>query len=289
VQDITIAAIQMNARLGEVERNLDSIERWARQAAAAGAELVCFPELCISGHWCAGEVWSVAEPVPEGPSCRRLGKLARELGIYLSVGLAELQAGIAYNTQVIIGPTGVIGKQRKLHMSADEYFHFRTGTRIPVLDIGKCRLGIGICYDNIFPEVARIAAVKGAEVYLMPHAARIGAWPQTTGEQQQVVATNKKLWAKVYAARAYDNGMYVVVCNQAGPAGEEPPTNHGGGIMVFDPAGELIAESRTRVIEEEMVVCRLQAELFAQRRKASCFNLQTRRPEIYGELTKPTD
>jgi len=288
VQDITIAAVQMNAPLGETERNLDQIERWARQAAASGAELVCFPELCITGHWCAGEVWSAAESVPEGPSCQRLNRLARELGVYLSVGLAELEAGVAYNTQVIIGPTGIVGKQRKLHMSADEYFHFRMGTQIPVFDIGKCKLGIGICYDNLLPEVSRIAAIEGAEVYLMPHAARIGQWPQADRRQQQVVADIKAQWSKVYAARAYDNGMYVVACNQAGQAGQEPLTNHGGGIMVFDPEGKLIAESRTRAIEDEMVICRLEAEAFAQRREGRCFNLQTRRPELYGPLAAPT-
>ena len=173
MQDLTIALIQMNAPLGKVATNLQAHDRWAREATEAGAQLICFPELSITGHWCAGQVWDAAEAVPDGESCRHLMALAHDLGAYLCFGLAERDRGIAYNTQVVVAPEGYVGKQRKLHLSADEYFHFRMGSEIPVLDLGLCRLGIGICYDNLFPEVARIAAVRGAEVYLMPHAGAI--------------------------------------------------------------------------------------------------------------------
>jgi N-carbamoylputrescine amidase len=288
MEDLTIAAIQMNAPLGQVEANLAAHVRVAQQAAETGAELICFPELGLTGHWCAGEVWAASEPVPDGPSTQRLLALARELKVFISFGLAERDRGLVYNTQVVVGPDGFIGKQRKLHMSADEYFHFRTGSEIVVLDLGKCRLGIGICYDNMFPEVARIAAVKGAEVYLMPHASRCGTWPRAAKLQARRIAALKAVWRKCYAARAYDNGMFVVTNNQAGHAGDDPETNHAGGILIFDPGGEVIAESQTERIAEETVVGRLQARHYDRRRTASCFNLQTRRPEIYGEICKPT-
>jgi N-carbamoylputrescine amidase len=284
MHDLTIAAIQMNAPLGQVAENLATHERLARQAAAAGAELLCFPELGVTGHWCAGAVWTAAEPVPEGPSTRALIALARELQVCISFGIAELDRGIAYNTQVVVGPEGFVGKQRKLHMSADEYFHFGTGSDIAVLDLGGVRLGLGICYDNMFPEVARLAAIRGAEVYLMPHAARCGTWPRSAKLQAQRVAAVKAVWRKCYTARAYDNGMFVVVSNQVGHAGDEPETNHAGGILVFDPQGEVIAESQTDRFAEEVVVTRLKAAAYASRRTAACFNLQTRRPEIYGGL-----
>lgn len=289
MQDLTIAAIQMNAPVGEVERNLRAHVRLARKAAVAGAELICLPELSITGHWCAGDVWSASEEVPDGPSTRRLVELAGELQAFVSFGIAERDRGIAYNTQVIVGPEGYLGKQRKLHMSADEYFHFRMGSDINLFDVGKCRLGIGICYDNLMPEVARIAAVKGAEVYLMPHAARCGAWPRSKQAQGQAIATTKRIWTKCYASRAYDNGMFVVVCNQAGHAADDPVTNHAGGILIFDPNGDVIAESQTERIAEEIVVQRLEAKLHEQRRRGACFPLQTRRPEIYGELCRPTE
>jgi len=284
MQDMRVAAVQMNAPLGEVEANLDRIESFAREAADRGAQLVCFPELCITGHWCAGDVWAAAEPVPEGPSCRRLEKLANELGCFLSAGIAERDGGVAYNTQAVIGPEGYLGKQRKLHMSADEYFHFRMGGRIHVMDIGLGRLGIGICYDNTFPEVARIAAIQGAEVFLAPHAARCGEWTDDQEKQRQKVRSGKANAKMTHCSRAYDNGFFVVYCNQAGPAG--PATNHCGGVLFVDPAGQVIAESQTEVIEDEMVICDLRAEAYEARRKSRCFNLQTRRPELYWEIAE---
>lgn len=289
MQDLTVAAIQMNAPVGEVQRNLSAHVRLARKAAAAGAELICFPELSITGHWCAGDVWSAAEAVPDGLSTQRLMQLAHELDAVISFGLAERDRGIAFNTQVVVTPDGYLGKQRKLHMSADEYFHFRMGSEIDVFDLGKCKLAIGICYDNLFPEVARIAAVKGAEVYLMPHAARCGTWPRGHKAQAHAIATTKRIWTKCYASRAYDNGMFVVVCNQAGHAADVPVTNHAGGILIFDPNGDPIAESQTDRITEEIVVHRLEAKAYERRRRSACFPLQTRRPEIYGELCRTTE
>lgn len=285
--DFRAAAVQMNAPLGAVEANLAQIERWTRAAVDEGAQLVCFPELAISGHWCAGDVWTVSEAVPGGPSCTRLEALARDLRCVISVGIAEREANVTYNTQMVIGPDGFLGKQRKLHMSADEYFHFRMGGKLHIIDIGLCKLGIGICYDTVFPETARIAAVKGAEVFLAPHAARCGQWPQSQEAQRARVATVMDHARMTFRARANDNGMWVIYCNQAGQAG--PETVHGGGILFVDPAGKIVAESETDLIEDEMVLCDLTAEAFEARRRARCFNLQTRRPEIYGDLCRMSD
>jgi len=241
----------------------------------------------LSGHWCSGDVWEISEAVPGGPSCVRLEKLAAELDCFLSVGIAEREANVAFNTQMVIGPQGFLGKQRKLHMSADEYFHFRMGASVNIIDIGLCKLGIGICYDSVFPETARIAAVKGAEVYLAPHAARCGEWCEEEAKQRQKVAALKRNARMTFCSRANDNGMYVIYCNQAGPAGES--TNHCGGVLFVSPAGEVLKESTTDVIEEEMVVYDLEAEAFNARRRARCFNLQTRRPEIYGDICRMSD
>jgi predicted amidohydrolase len=280
-----VAAVQMNGPFGEAERNLDAIQAWCRQAADQGARLALFPELVITGHCCSNDAYALAEPVPDGPSTRRLEALAREFALAISAGLGENERGVIYNTQVLVGPEGFIGKQRKTHMSRDEYFHYRFGNGLPVHDLGFCKAGTIICFDIIFPEVARALAVKGAEVLLAPHAARMGKWRERG--QQRIVRDHKRLWKKVYASRAYDNGAYLVVTNQAGPAG--PNTNHAGGIMVFDPWGDVIAESQTKVIEDEMVVCDLDAEALVRRRSASCFPLTVRRPEIYGDLCRPTE
>lgn len=284
MQDLRAAAVQMNAVLGDVVGNLDQIERWTRRAVEDGAQLICFPELSVSGHWCAGGIWDVAESVPGGPSCRRLEQIARELDCIISAGIAEMDAGVVFNTQLLVGPQGVLGTQRKLHLSGDEYFHFGSGNTINVIETSLCRVGIGICYDTIFPETARIAAVKGAEVYLAPHAARCGEWSDDHRTQRQKVASVRDRAHMTFRSRAYDNGMFVIYCNQAGAAGED--TNHCGGILFVDPAGKVMAQSTTELIEDEMVISDLRAEDYEVRRRARCFNLQTRRPEIYGDLCR---
>jgi predicted amidohydrolase len=284
MESFRIAAIQMNGPFGQVQQNLDAIAAWCRRAADQGARLALFPELVITGHWCAAEAHRFAEPVPDGTSTQRLEAMAREFGLVISAGLGENDLGVMYNTQVLVGPDGYTGKQRKTHMSRDEYFHYRFGNALPVYDVGFCKVGTIICFDIIFPEVARLLALHGADVLLAPHAARMGPWRERG--QARIVRNQKREWKKIYASRAYDNGCYLVVTNQAGPAG--PDTNHAGGIMVFDPRGEVVAESQTKVIEDEMVVCDLDAEAVLKRRGGSCFSLTVRRPEIYGDLAKPT-
>lgn len=282
MESIRIAAVQMNARFGRVEENLAKIEAYSRQAASQGVELALFPELCITGHWCDGKAWSFAEPVPEGPSAQRLVALGRELKMFISAGLGENDRGVTFNTQVVVGPEGFVGKARKIHPSGNEYFYFRGGTEMPVFDLGKCRVGISICFDGTFPEHCRILAVKGAEVILMPHAARYGK--SRKRGHARLIAHEKYLWTKMYTGRACDNGVFCVVVNQAGEAG--PDTAHAGGMLIFDPNGNIIAESKTKKIEEEMLVLDLDGEMVNKRRQEPCFNLLVRRPEVYGDLTK---
>src|SRR5271166_2609505 len=173
-----VAAVSMNGFLGEPERVLTAIDDWCEKAAVAGAELVLFPELVIHGH-CTPNTWDLAESVPDGPSVRRLEEIARHHRLILCVGLSEKEHDIVFNTQVLVGPQGYIGKQRKLHLSRDEVFFYKGGREIAVFDVGPCNAGIVICYDNQFPEVARVLALRGAEVILMPHAGRFKLWNDT--------------------------------------------------------------------------------------------------------------
>src|SRR2546427_11859042 len=109
----------MNGFLGEPERVLNAIAGWCERAAAEKADLVLFPELVVHGH-CTPNTWELAESVPDGPSVQRLSELARRFGMFLSVGMSEKERDIIYNTQVLVGPRGYIGKQRKRHLSRDE-------------------------------------------------------------------------------------------------------------------------------------------------------------------------
>lgn len=292
MRDFTIALVAQDSPVGHKAENLAHAERWVRQAHAQGAQLVVLPELGLTGHAGHPDMVREAEPVPDGPCAQALMALARELDLFIAAGIAEEDKGIHYNTQFVVGPQGYLGKQRKVHLSGDEYFFFRHGTKLPVLDLGFVKLGMIICFDNMFPELSRCLALDGAELLLAPHAARFGDWPAAQADRERAVARNKDHWRLVHRCRAYDNGCYVAVCNAAGRAAleiEGVEANHAGGCMVVDPNGEVIAESATTDVEEEMIVVPLLGDAVAARRRGKCFNLQVRRPEVYGALCRSTD
>ena len=292
METFILALVQHGSPVGSTEKNLDVTVFRARKAKEAGASLVCFPELNITGHAGHADMVRDAEEVPGGPSCERLIKLAQELDMYICAGIAESERGIHYNTMFLTGPSGYIGKQRKVHLSRDEYFYFRAGTKMPLFDLPFARVGIIICYDNEVPEVSRCFAVQGAELVLCPHAARFGEWSDDVKKRENAVKEQKSHWKLVHSCRAYDNGFFAALCNTAGRSAESIEgieANHAGVCMVFDPDGKLIAESKSTDISDEMVVITIDLNKVTDRRREACFNLQTRKPEVFTVLTEPTD
>jgi N-carbamoylputrescine amidase len=271
---------------------LTAIDVWCERAAAAKADLVLFPELVVHGH-CTPKTWELAEPVPEGPSARRLSDLARRHRLVLSVGLSEKERDIVYNTQLLVGPDGYIGKQRKLHLSRDEVNYYKGGRDILVFDIGRCKVGTVICYDNQFPEIARVLALRGAEVLLMPHAARFKPWPDTP-EGEAAARRHSHDFVAVYALRARENACFAVLTDQAGRAGtldnypkdHENQPHHAGVALIWGPDGELLASAQRDRIQEEMIVADLDPVLLARERSLANYALRTRRPELFGELVR---
>ena len=287
-----VAAVSMNGFLGEPERVLEAIDAWCEKAAAEEAELVLFPELVVHGH-CTPNTWELAEPVPDGPSVRRLVQIARRHRLVLCAGMSEKERDIVYNTQVLVGPDGYIGKQRKLHLSRDEVFYYKGGREIPVFDIGPCKVGIVICYDNQFPEVARVLALRGADVILMPHAGRFKLWDDTP-ESEAAARRYSHDFLKKYALRARENACFAILTDQVGRAGyvdlwprdSENQPHHAGAALIWGPDGELIASTQEERIREEMIVATLDAALLARERSLANYMLRTRRPELFGELVR---
>jgi predicted amidohydrolase len=292
MQTIRVAAVSMNGLLGEPERVLNAIAGWCEKAAAEKAQLVLFPELVIHGH-CTPNTWDVAESVPDGPSVRRLLQLARHHRLFLVVGLSEKERDIVYNTQVVIGPDSFLGKQRKLHLSRDEVLYYKGGRDINVFDLGPCKIGIVICYDNQFPEIARVLALRGADVLLMPHAARIKMWDDNPQSQAAARRYSHEYFAS-YALRARENACFAVLTDQVGRAGyvdmypRDSPNqpHHAGAALVFGPDGELLATTQPERIAEEMIVATLNAAELAKQRALANYTLRTRRPELFGELVR---
>jgi N-carbamoylputrescine amidase len=287
-----VAAVSMNGLLGEPDKVLRAIDAWCERAAAERAELVLFPELVVHGH-CTPNTWELAEAVPDGPSVAWLIQSARRHRVVLCAGLSEKERDIVYNTQVLVGPDGYLGKQRKLHLSRDEVFHYKGGRDLPVFDVGPCKVGIVICYDNQFPEVARVLALRGAEVILMPHAGRFKLWDDSP-ESEAAARRYSHHFLKKYALRARENACFAVLTDQVGRAGyvklwprdSENQPHHAGAALIWGPDGELIASTQEERIRDEMIVTTLDAALLARERSLANYMLRTRRPELFGELVR---
>ena len=268
MQDLRIAMVQMNCRVAEHERNLATIQRFAEEAAAQDVDIVCYPELCVCGY----NAGDTTTPVPEllhGESLARLEAISRASDITLLAGFLERDvSGIVYNTQVVCGPQGYAGHYRKTHVSCLEIDTFCHGDELPVFDHPKARYGIEICYDSHFPELSTILTNKGAEVLFFPHAST-----RETAEEKRA------RWMHYVPARAYDNNVYVAICNHVGDNGAG--RTFAGVTFVCDPLGEVIAEVGSSV-EEEMIVADLTAAALNESRSNPGFFFRYyRRPEMY--------
>jgi predicted amidohydrolase len=165
-----------------------------------------------------------AEPIP-GPSTEYLKELCARTGVTVIAGTAEVAGEHLYNTAVMVGPSGFLGKYRKTHLWPPEPAVFRAGTELPVFSTSLCTIGIGICYDMEFPETARALALKGADVIFYPSA------DMSPYEDKHDLYTR---------ARAQENGVYVVNANPVGHAGEN---TFFGGSQIVAPSGEVLGRA----------------------------------------------
>lgn len=278
MKEIKVAAVSTRNWIGEPEKSLANMARWCRKAAKQGAEFVVFPELGVNGYVKHEVAWDLAEPVP-GPSTERIISLAADLGIIICFGILERDADIIYNTQVLVDKGGIIGKQRKIHMPGQEYLYWRGGFRIEVFDIGKAKVGITICYDSLFAELARSLYFKGAEVLIMPFA--YDTKPRRQFPEEDITGL-------CYRVTCFTNGCYGIICNNAGsrkkskwePKGKKFP----GWAGIFGPQGEVVAFTRQKGNGEAMSIAVLKPEKLAERRRNTYFIPRCLRPDIYMQI-----
>lgn len=276
MKDLRVVAVIMRSEFGEIETNLAKMEGFVKAAAEQGAAIICFPEMCVTGYALKGAIREFAEPVP-GPSARKIWKMASDNDIIVIGGLAERteEDGIAI-TQIVASPGEEIEKYRKLHLSEGEQAFFQEGSKVPVFRIGEVAFGVQLCYDAHFPELSGMMALGGAEILFMPHASPP---PESAKEKRD-------RWLRYLAARAYDNSVFVVACNQAGDGGAG--ISFSGAGLIINPRGEVIAEASSG--EERMLLAELRAEDLERTRNARMgFFLKRRRPELYGPLTVPME
>jgi len=283
----TIGLVQMRM-VPEPAENLAAAVRWVRKAAAEGAEVVCLPELFRSQYFCQTEDhghFDLAEPVP-GPSTDAIGALARELGIVIVASLFERRApGLYHNTAAILDADGsVAGLYRKMHIPDDplyyEKFYFTPGDLgFRAIDTQKGKLGTLVCWDQWFPEGARLTALRGASVLFYPTA--IGWHPS---EKAKYGAAQSDAWRTVQRAHAISNGVYVAAVNRVGHEGAaEGGIEFWGGSFVADPFGVVLAEaSRDR---EEVLLATVDLGYLETVRRHWPF-LRDRRVDAYGPITE---
>ena len=293
MKDFRLAMVKHDAYLGQTHENLELTAEFVRKAKQAGADLVAFPEINISGHAAHESLVNSAEPVPDGDSVKRLISMARELGIYIAAGIVERDEKKLYNTQFVVGPEGYVGKQRKIHLSMNEVLYFTPGNEIKPITLPFAKVGIVICYDCTFPEQSRCLAVDGAEVLLYCNAARHVdtewiEWSEDEEYQDHIVSGMKEYLSTITKCRALENRCYAGVCNMTGESGKYVgvKSNHAGGCFIIDPYGKIVAESSTKRIGNEMITADLKAEVLEPLRTWENSPYVKRRPELYEDLVK---
>jgi N-carbamoylputrescine amidase len=283
-----IGLIQMRCSLDPSE-NLENAIALIREAAAQGAQIICLPELFKTLYFCQEEnhkYFQYAEPIP-GPTTERLSALAKELQVVIVASLFERRAaGLYHNTAAVIDADGsLLGIYRKMHIPDDplfyEKFYFTPG------DLGfrswqtrYARIGVLICWDQWYPEAARLTALRGAEVIFYPTA--IGWLPP---EKAEFGERQHSSWETVQRGHAIANGCYVAVPNRVGheaPAGGDG-LEFWGRSFVADPAGQILTRANSE--KPEVLVVSIDLNALDTQRTHWPF-LRDRRIEAYAELTK---
>ncbi|AFC85358.1 carbon-nitrogen hydrolase [Frateuria aurantia] len=287
---LKVALLQDTDR-GSRTANLDAIEAGLREAAAAGAELVLLQELHNGPYFCQNEsvdTFDLAETIP-GPGTERLGALAAELQLVLVASLFEKRAaGLYHNTSVVFDRSAEIaGKYRKMHIPDDpafyEKFYFTPGDLgFEPIDTSVGRLGVLVCWDQWYPEAARLMALAGAELLLYPTA--IG-WDPRDDEAEK--ARQRDAWITVQRGHAIANGLPLLACNRSGI--ESDPSGVGAGIQfwgssfVAGPQGEFLAQAGTE--GRQLLLADVDMQRSEDVRRIWPF-LRDRRIDAYQDLVK---
>jgi N-carbamoylputrescine amidase len=290
----TVGLVQMS--MGpDPEANFASAVRHVREAARLGAQIVCLPELFRAQYFCQREdlrLFDLAEPIP-GPSTEKLSEVARDARVSIVASLFERRApGLYHNTAVTLNASGEIaGVYRKMHIPDDplyyEKYYFAPGDLgFQVVDLEVGRVGTLVCWDQWFPEAARLTVLQGAELLFYPTA--IGWHP---AEKDEFGAAQYDAWQTIQRAHAIANGVYVAAVNRVGHEHGDvlglrasgPGLEFWGGSFLADPFGRVIAKASHDA--EEVLVGEIDLGLLEETRRSWPF-LRDRRIDAYAPITQ---
>jgi predicted amidohydrolase len=268
-----IAGVQMDCRLGDKLNNLQAIRARLKEAAGRGARLIVFPECALTGYCfdSKAEAMEVAEPIP-GPSTVDLTLTCQELRVWVVYGLLERDGDRLFNACVLLGPEGLVASYRKVHLPHLGVDRFTTPGDRPfaVHDISGLKVGMNICYDGGFPESARVLALQGADLIVLPT-----NWPPKALPSAQHLPT----------MRALENTVYYAAVNRVGT---ERGFDFIGLSQIVAPNGEMLAASTGA--KEEILTADIDPAKARQKHlvlvpgKHEINRLADRRPELYGPI-----
>ncbi len=271
-----VAGVQMDCAIGEKERNLGRMLGHLEAAAGQGARLVIFPECALPGYCFESrdEAWPFAEEIP-GPAIDSLGEECRRLDVFAVMGMLERSRDRLFNAVALVGPQGLIGSYRKVHLPFLGIDRFNTPGDRPfqVWDLGGLRVGLNICYDGSFPESSRVMTLLGADLVALPT-----NWPPGSEcASQHMVAT-----------RAMENTIYYAAVNRVG---EERGFRFIGGSRICDPLGKTLAadegDGESVLFAEIDPALARRKQLVRVPGKHEVNRIADRRPEFYAKLSEP--
>lgn len=268
-ETFSTALAQISCKRGNKQANIQKIEEYVAKAKQQGAALVIFPELSLTGYTIRDELFELAEKIP-GPSTNAIEKIAKKHEAHIVFGMPELsgktQATI-YNTAVLVGPKGYIGKYRKMHLPTHSVFeekrYFRTGYKAGTFETDIGKIGLIVCYDIFFPEVCRLTRLEGAQMIVC-----ISASP----------AIRKTFFETLTVARAIENAVFLAYVNLVGI---EDGLQFWGGSRLIAPNGKIIVKAKYD--EEDLVVGEVD---YADIKPVETFipTLKDLRPELFDKL-----
>lgn len=264
MKDLRLSMAQMRSVAGDMEGNLSRILDICRLASSEETDILCLPELCLSGY---AMPYSSEIPIPDGhPAIQSIEDVSAETGMCICFGYVGEGPCIR---QAVVEDGRMLGRYDKTHLGEREQV-MRPGENIDIIRTSGAVIGIQLCWESHFPEISTTLALEGADIILMPFASGLG------GDRR------RSSWLRYLPARAYDNTVYVGACNAYGPNGFG--TEFGGGAMIFDPRGETMCEDFGGT---GIVTADLSAEPLERIRRKGyesmkdlCF-LDKRRPELY--------
>ncbi|WP_120716579.1 N-carbamoylputrescine amidase [Tsuneonella amylolytica] len=276
---VTVAALQLDLSSHDEQANIDAVSALVEDAAGKGAQIVLPPELFSGPYFCKveeEELFALARPTADHPSVRAMQSLAGSLGVAIPTSFFERDAHHYYNTLAMIGPDGeIMGTYRKSHIpdgpGYEEKYYFRPGNDgFKVWDVFGTRIGVGVCWDQWYPESARVMALMGAELLFYPTA--IGSEPYDD------TLDTSRMWRRAMLGHAVSNCMPVIASNRIGT--EDGQTFYGHSF-VTDEWGDYIAEFGAG--ESGVLVAAIDLARAARHRAGMGF-FRDRRPQLYGRI-----